>query len=151
MPSSRQARMMRMAISPRLATRIFFNIPVEPVEVTAFEKSAQGSTGAYASRVGGTENVPETRGLFRLEQDDGLCAASARDHVELAEADLDVRDGRLDGRLVDELVRRGGSRRPARSEEDAVEAFLLAEVFALDGDLVPGLQGIGRDLRDFGP
>src|SRR5437660_9948556 len=103
-PSSRQARMTRMAISPRLAMRIFLNIRPQKVR--------QGTTGragkSRGTRKGAIASAdernlwefPDPVGLLRLDQHDGLRAAAAGDHVDPGHAWLDRRHRRLNGRLV---------------------------------------------------
>src|SRR5437870_9226826 len=133
--------MTRMAISPRLAMRIFLNIRPQKVR--------QGTTGragkSRGSRQQGGRNVWEFSGpvgLLGLDQHDVLRAAGGGDHVHSAQAGLRCRHRRLNGRLIHVVEGDLGAVRHA-TEGDAVETLLRAEVFPLIVILSPGFMGSG--------
>src|SRR5437016_6344484 len=88
--------------------------------------------------------------LFGLDQHDSLRTAGGGDYVDPCQTGLDRRHCRLNGRLVQVLERNLGAIGHG-PEGDADEAFLRAEIFPLDRDLVPWLHGVWLDLRDLGP
>src|ERR1700749_344475 len=77
MPSSRQARWMRSAISPRLAMRIFWNKASfqDQQDFAVFHRRAVGDQDAGDGAVLGRPDLVE--GLHRLDQQQRLAGADA--------------------------------------------------------------------------
>ena len=87
------------------------------------------------------------RVLFGLNQERlRLRAAAAGDHDDKGHAGFRLRHHRLDRGVIDEVVVDfflGGG-----AEGDAVETFLAAEIFTLDGHFFAGLRLIRFNFRD---
>src|SRR3972149_8455784 len=70
-PSSRQARMIRTAISPRLAIRTLENTGGNCPNVGALDPAGDGAKGSGSDRLQEKQGLPEFHGLAVLNNDPG--------------------------------------------------------------------------------